>query len=115
MSPWLGTCSMLQSLLRDAPEGAEIPTCGAWLDCSVLLTELPARKAAGFRPGAADAKSTDMDAGEPGSEWPMSMMMLCSDTCVHSAASAIMRFQPKTRQRCASDVVVLKGFQGDFI
>ena len=96
--------------MRDGAEGAEMPTCGAWYDCSVLLTELPARKAAGFKPGAADAKSTDMDAGEPGSEWPISMMMLCSDTCMHPAASAIMPFQLMTRQRCARDVVVLKGF-----
>ena len=50
----------------------------------MLLTELPARKAAGLRPGAADAKSTDMDAGEPGSDGPMSMSMLCIDTCMHT-------------------------------
>lgn len=55
-----------------------------WGYCAVLLTELPPRKAAGLRPGAADAKSTDMDAGEPGSDGPMSMSMLCIDTCMHT-------------------------------
>ena len=49
-----------------------------------MLVELPARNAAGLRPGAADAKSTDMDAGEPGSDCPMSMSMLCIDTCMHT-------------------------------
>ena len=51
----------------------------------MLLTELPARKAAGFRLGAADAKSTDADAGEPGSDGPMSIIMLCKDTCTHTS------------------------------
>lgn len=71
-------------------------TCGACPACSVLLTELPApRKAAGLKAGGAAVKSADMDAGEPGSdlslEGPMSMMMLCSDTCVHAATTHCMQ------------------------
>ena len=56
-------------------------TCGTAAGSSVLLTQLPAsRAAAGWRPGCAGTQSTDMDAGELGSEGPMSIMMLCIDT-----------------------------------
>lgn len=68
---------------------AEEGTFGTKAGSSVLLTERPAsRAAAGWRPGCAGAESTDMDAGELGSEGPMSIRMLCIDTWTQKTRSA---------------------------
>ena len=71
----------MHSVENDGEVLAEEGAFGAAAGSSALLTELPAsRAAARWRPWGAGARSADMDAGELGSEGPMSIRMLCIDT-----------------------------------